>query len=78
MIDLSTSHVKKSEKNSIEVNDRKRILILGGGFGGIQVLRRFEKKFENDFTVDITIVSKNNFFLFTPMLPEVVFGNDRD
>ncbi|MGC1425142.1 MAG: NAD(P)/FAD-dependent oxidoreductase [Nitrosotalea sp.] len=66
--------MKKSEKNNIEVNDRKRILILGGGFGGIQVLRRFEKKFENDFTVDITIVSKNNFFLFTPMLPEVASG----
>ncbi|HEX5359257.1 MAG TPA: FAD-dependent oxidoreductase, partial [Candidatus Nitrosotalea sp.] len=66
--------MKKSEKNNIEVNDRKRILVLGGGFAGIEVLRRLENKFENDFTVDINVVSKDNFFLFTPMLPEVVSG----
>lgn len=64
----------KSDKNNIEVNDRKRILVLGGGFAGIEVLRKLEKKFENDFTIDINMVSKDNFFLFTPMLPEVVSG----
>ncbi len=66
--------MKKSGKNNIEVKDRKRILVLGGGFAGIEVLRRLENKFENDFTVDLTMVSKNNFFLFTPMLPEVASG----
>lgn len=75
MIYLSIAHVEKSEKTNIEVNDRKRILILGGGFAGIEVLRRLENKFENDFTIDISMVSKDNFFLFTPMLPEVVSGN---
>ncbi len=60
--------------SSIQVNDRKRILVLGGGFAGIEVLRRLENKFENDFTVDINIASKDNFFLFTPMLPEVASG----
>ncbi|MGI0018493.1 MAG: NAD(P)/FAD-dependent oxidoreductase [Nitrosotalea sp.] len=68
------SDVKKNNKDNIEVNDRKKILVLGGGFGGIEVLRRLESKFENDFTVDINVVSKDNFFLFTPMLPEVVSG----
>ena len=75
MIYLSIAHVEKSEKTNIEVNDRQRILILGGGFAGIEVLRRLENKFENDFTIDISMVSKDNFFLFTPMLPEVVSGN---
>ncbi|MFZ0184660.1 MAG: NAD(P)/FAD-dependent oxidoreductase [Nitrosotalea sp.] len=74
MIEPSIAHVKKSEKNNIEVNDRKKILVLGGGFAGIEVLRRLESKFENDFTVDINMISKDNFFLFTPMLPEVVSG----
>lgn len=66
--------MKKSDKSNIEVKAPKRILVLGGGFAGITVLRRLENKFENDFTIDISIVSKDNFFLFTPMLPEVASG----
>jgi NADH dehydrogenase len=50
------------------------IVILGGGFGGIGVLKNLQKKFHNDENVKITVVSKDNFFLFTPMLPEVVSG----
>ena len=57
MIYLSIAHVEKSEKTNIEVNDRKRILILGGGFAGIEVLRRLENKFENEFTINISMVS---------------------
>ena len=47
---------------------------MGGGFGGIQVLRQLQKNFQDDVSVDITLVSKDNFFLFTPMLPEVSSG----
>ncbi|SRR5579875_566714 len=64
----------KDSQGNIKVKDRRKIVILGGGFGGINVLRRLESKFENDFTVDVSIVSKDNFFLFTPMLPEVSSG----
>src|SRR5215216_7055591 len=53
---------------------QKRILILGGGFGGVQVLREVQKEFQDDVSIDITLVSKDNFFLFTPMLPEVSSG----
>jgi NADH dehydrogenase len=52
----------------------KKILILGGGFAGIEVLRRLQDRFQNDVSIDITIVSKDNFFLFTPMLHEVASG----
>jgi NADH dehydrogenase len=52
----------------------KRILILGGGFAGVEVLRRLQDKFQNNVSVDITMVSKDNFFLFTPMLHEVASG----
>jgi NADH dehydrogenase len=52
----------------------KEILILGGGFAGVEVLRRLQDKFQNDVNVDITMVSKDNFFLFTPMLHEVASG----
>src|SRR5919109_4708921 len=52
----------------------KRMLILGGGFAGVEVLRRLQDRFQNDVSVDITMVSKDNFFLFTPMLHEVASG----
>lgn len=48
-----------------------RILVLGGGFAGISVLRNIESISDR---ADITIVSEDNFFLFTPMLPEMASG----
>jgi NADH dehydrogenase FAD-containing subunit len=51
-----------------------RILILGGGFAGVQVLKKLQAEFQNDTNIEITLVSKDNFFLFTPMLPEVASG----
>src|ERR671910_1625269 len=53
---------------------QKRIVILGGGFAGIEVLTKLQKEFQNDIRVDITLISKDNFFLFTPMLHEVSSG----
>jgi NADH:ubiquinone reductase (H+-translocating) len=50
------------------------ILVLGSGFAGIEVLRRLQKEFRNNNSVDITLISKDNFFLFTPMLHEVSTG----
>jgi NADH dehydrogenase len=52
----------------------KHIVILGGGFAGIGVLKKIEKYFQNDDSVEITLISKDNFLLFTPMLPEVASG----
>ncbi len=46
---------------------------MGSGFAGIEVLKCLQRKFKNSET-DITLVSKDNFFLFTPMLPEVFSG----
>src|SRR5919109_3434042 len=53
---------------------RTRILILGGGFAGIEVLRRLQNAFQDDVEIDITLASRDNFFLFTPLLPEVSSG----
>ena len=52
---------------------KSKILILGGGFAGSNVLRELQKQFKRD-DVEITLVSQDNFFLFTPMLPEVSSG----
>lgn len=52
---------------------KTKILILGGGFAGSNVLRELQKLFKRN-DVEITLVSQDNFFLFTPMLPEVSSG----
>jgi NADH dehydrogenase len=51
------------------------ILILGGGFAGIEVLRIIQRKFRSHNEICITLVSRDNFFLYTPMLPEVASGS---
>src|ERR671931_1264153 len=57
-------------------HDKKftRILILGSGFAGIEVLKRLQRKFQKKSNIDITLVSRDNFLLFTPMLHEVSSG----
>ncbi len=53
---------------------RHRILILGGGFAGIYAARRLERTLAWEPGVEITLVNRDNFLLFTPMLHEVVGG----
>ena len=51
----------------------KRIVIVGSGFGGIHTylsLRPYIKTQD----VRVTIISKSNYFLFTPLLHEVATG----
>ena len=49
----------------------KRILIVGGGFAGLTVAMELERKLGPDPLVEITLINRENFFLFTPMLHEV-------
>ena len=56
------------------VQNTKKILILGGGFAGIECMKRLESYFMHDDSVEMTLVSEDNFFLFTPMLPQVASG----
>jgi NADH dehydrogenase len=49
----------------------KRILIVGGGFAGLTVAMELESKLARDPSVEVTLINRENFFLFTPMLHEV-------
>ncbi|TDC93948.1 NAD(P)/FAD-dependent oxidoreductase [Actinomadura sp. 7K507] len=51
-----------------------RVVIVGGGFGGISAARRFERLNLRGHRVDVTLVSDSNYLLFTPMLAEVASG----
>ena len=49
-----------------------KILILGGGFGGVYCAKRLQKLKLNSF--EIELISDNNYFIFQPLLPEVASG----
>jgi len=51
-----------------------RILILGGGFAGVETARHLEKLTRRRDDVEVWLVSRENFTLFTPLLPEVCSG----
>ena len=50
---------------------RRKIVIVGGGFGGVYAALELDKWLFRFPDVDVTIVNRENFFLFTPMLHEV-------
>ena len=53
---------------------KKRILVLGGGFAGVDCAKKLESYFHSNYDIEITLVSDDNFLLFTPMLPQIVAG----
>ena len=59
---------------SVATLDRKRVLILGGGFGGVYAALRLEKVLPWRVGLQVTLVTRENYFLFSPMLPEVAAG----
>jgi len=54
------------------MNEKKtKIVILGGGFAGVNTALQLEKEVARDEDIEILLISDENFILFTPMLPEV-------
>ena len=60
------------DRENVQSNGKPcRVLILGGGFGGIYTALELEKLLPRCEDVTVTLVTRDNFFLFTPMLHEV-------
>src|SRR5690606_38156413 len=57
-------------KTSEKQNRKKHIVIVGGGFAGLN----FAKKISNSKYYQVTVVDKNNFNYFTPLLYQVATG----
>ena len=51
-----------------------RIVVLGGGFGGVAAARHLERLRGGRPGVEITLVSRENFFVLTPLLFEACSG----
>src|SRR5688572_19414232 len=48
-------------------NEAKRVIIVGGGFGGLNFL----KSVANDSRFQVTLIDKNNYHYFPPLLYQV-------
>jgi len=77
--DIEFSKISTYDKHDENVHENpspslKRILILGGGYGGVGVLKQLQKAFQSDTEISISLVSQDNFFLHTPLLPEMATG----
>jgi NADH dehydrogenase len=53
---------------------KTRIVILGGGFGGVGTARHLERLCKRRQDIEIVLVSRDNFILMTPLLFEVCSG----
>ncbi len=59
----------------MEEHKRKRVVILGGGFGGVYTALHLEKLLRKRDDFEILLINKENYFVFQPMLAEVVSGS---
>src|SRR5437762_4552673 len=74
---LSQTAVASLERAAMSENShasKTRIVILGGGFGGVYTARHLEKLCQGRQDVEIILVSRDNFLLMTPLLFEVCSG----
>jgi len=55
----------------MSTDGRTQVLILGGGWAGLHAAIELENTLARDPTVNVMLVNRENFFLFTPMLHEV-------
>jgi NADH dehydrogenase len=57
-------------------SQKQRIVILGGGFAGVYAAKTLEKmmsRAERE-SIEITLVTSENYMVFQPLLPEVISG----
>jgi NADH dehydrogenase len=53
----------------------KRVIILGAGFAGIQAAVELDRGLGRSGEIEIVLVSEQNYFLFTPLLPQIASSN---
>jgi NADH dehydrogenase len=51
----------------------KRVVVVGGGFAGLHVVRRLERMLKPG-EVELTLLDRHNYHLFTPLLYQVATG----
>lgn len=55
--------------------NKTKIVIAGGGFAGLYAAKYFDKHLARRPDIEVTLIARENFILFTPMLHEVAAGD---
>lgn len=72
---VSTEALRTKEGTAARIPARDvHVVILGGGFGGMYTALHLKRALRREANVHVTLVSRENFFLFTPFLHEVATG----
>src|SRR5580765_4977652 len=71
-IQLCSSSEKRGEDHI--TMKKMKILIAGGGFAGLYAAKYLDKRLARRPDIEVTLISRENFILFTPMLHEVAAG----
>jgi len=54
---------------------KTKVVIAGGGFAGLYAAKYLNKRLKRRTDIEVTLISRENFILFTPMLHEVAAGD---
>ncbi|MGH2568461.1 MAG: NAD(P)/FAD-dependent oxidoreductase, partial [Bacteroidota bacterium] len=54
---------------------KPRVVILGGGFAGVYTAMQLEAHLGSRDDIEIVLVNRENYFVFQPMLPEIISGS---
>ena len=54
--------------------EKVKVVVVGGGFGGLYAALALDKAIGHHRDLELTVVDKNNYFLFPPLLPSVSVG----
>src|SRR5689334_21067632 len=54
---------------------KTRVVILGGGFGGLYAALYLNRTMAKSSGIEVVLIDRENFSLFTPMLHEVAAGD---
>src|SRR2546430_7948568 len=61
---------RNTSKTSPMTTQKHRVLILGGGFAGLNAAQKLKRA-----DVDVTVIDRRNFHLFQPLLYQVATGS---
>ena len=59
----------EAKEAMVEAAKKKKVLVIGGGFGGVFAAKALEQLGRG--RLDVELVNRNNYFVFQPLLPEV-------
>ncbi len=67
---------RSSEGKRHEDQSPPRVVILGGGYGGVYTALSLQRAARRR-QIELSLVSRENFFLYQPMLAEIGVGQHR-